>query len=109
MEVKRERRVARFAAGLAGAAAIATTIATGAGADTVRPVLTVSSPVTGDTVTPPWPVHYVVAGVKVGAGHPVKIRVMVVGQSQAVVFTSMHRSGVFEVPDMLRLTKEPGR
>jgi hypothetical protein len=81
------------------AAAVAAAIALGAGADVVTPVLTVSSPVSGDTVTPPWPVRYTVAGVKVGTGHPVKIRVTVGGQSQAVVFTSTHRSGVFEVPD----------
>jgi hypothetical protein len=81
------------------AAAVAAAIASGAGADVVTPVLTVSSPVSGATVTPPWPVRYTVAGVKVGTGHPVRIRVTVVGQSQAVVITSTHRSGVFEVPD----------
>jgi hypothetical protein len=99
MQGTRERRRPRFAAGVAVAAAVAATIAPGAGAEAVRPVLTVSSPVSGATVTPPWPVRFTVAGVKVGPGNPVKIRVTVGGQSQAVVFTSTHRSGVLEVPD----------
>ena len=65
----------------------------------VRPVLTIRSPRSGDTVTPPWPVRYSLTGLKVGSSSPVRIRVAVAGQPRTIQLTVTRPFGVLEVPD----------
>jgi hypothetical protein len=64
-----------------------------------QPVLTIVSPHTGDTVTPPWPVRFAIAGLKVTPAHPVSIFVGIAGQSAVFHLTAKRQKGVVEVPD----------
>jgi hypothetical protein len=65
----------------------------------VQPILVVSSPRPGATVTPPWPVRYTVTGLRVGPAHPAIILVGLVGQSRTIRLTATRQSGVVKVPD----------
>jgi len=84
-------------------AALLVTVGAGAGPATaqgVHPVLTIRSPRSGDTVTPPWPVRYAITGLNVGPTHPVRIRVALAGQfERSMQLTAKRLSGVVVVPD----------
>jgi hypothetical protein len=68
-------------------------------ADAVEPVLTIQSPRSGETVTPPWPVRYAVSGLRVGPTHPVRILVSLAGLNRMVHLTAARQTGVVDVPD----------
>jgi hypothetical protein len=64
-----------------------------------QPVLTIVSPHAGDTVNPPWLVHFAIAGLKVTPAHPVGILVGIAGQSATFQLIAKRQKGVVEVPD----------
>jgi hypothetical protein len=65
----------------------------------IQPVLVIRSPRPGQTVTPPWPVRYVITGLKVGPARPVVILVGLVGLNRTLQLTATRQSGVVKVPD----------
>jgi hypothetical protein len=86
----------------------------------VAPILIIRSPRPGATAIPPWPVRYVISGLKVGPTHPVGILVGLVGLTRSMQLTATRQSGILNVPDdrffsgrrdvvftLLRSTDEP--
>ena len=84
---------------LAAAVLAAALLAPAAGAQPVRPVLTIRSPQAGGTVTPPWPVRYTVKGLVVSPAHPARIQVALAGLTRTMLLTVKRQSGVVDVPD----------
>jgi hypothetical protein len=88
---------------VAGLVAVAVCAAgSGAAARTsALPALTISSPLPGQSVTPPWPVHYAVSGLKVTPAQPVRIRVSIAGATTTtpVLLVGKRRAGIADVPD----------